>query len=43
MRHVPPVVVSNSEKSSCHTWFGPVGSVANAAFLRAASWRRSRW
>jgi hypothetical protein len=31
------------EKSSCHTWFGPVGSVANAALRRAASWRRSRW
>lgn len=25
---------------SCHTWFAPVGSVANAAFQRAASWRR---
>jgi hypothetical protein len=34
MRQVPPVVVSNSEKSSCQTWFAPVGSVANAA-LRA--------
>jgi hypothetical protein len=42
-RHVPPVVVSNSVKSSCHTWFGAIGSTANAAFRRAASWRRSRW
>jgi len=32
---VPPTVVSNSVKSSCHTWFWPVGSVANAAFRRA--------
>jgi hypothetical protein len=32
---VPSTVVSNSVKSSCHTWFWPVGSVANAAFRRA--------
>ena len=24
-RHVPPVAVSNSVKSNCHTWFGAVG------------------
>ncbi len=28
--------VSNSEKSNCHTWFGPVGSWANAALCRPA-------
>jgi hypothetical protein len=35
--------VSYSEKSSCQTWFGPVGGVVNAALRPAASWRRSRW
>jgi len=34
------VVVWNCQKSNCQTWFGPVGSVANAAFLRLASLRR---
>jgi hypothetical protein len=39
---VPAEAVSNSEKSSCQTWFGPVGSVAKAALRRAASCQRSR-
>jgi len=34
---MPPVVVSNSEKSSCQTWFGPVGSCANAALGELAA------
>src|SRR3712207_7819314 len=34
--------LDTGEKSSCHTWFGPLGSVAKAALRRAASWRRDR-
>jgi Alpha-L-fucosidase len=42
-RQIPPVVVSYSEKSSCHTSFGLLGGSANAALRALASSRRSPW
>jgi hypothetical protein len=41
-RNGPPLSVTIVTNGSTLP-FAPVGSTANAAFRRAASWRRSRW